>query len=172
MRTLHFDRFSEEPEIAKPFDEIGDGIKLGFDGNVFGRLGVVAVRNSVAADQKGEDAPYIVVEANNFETTDWFTLEIGWPEQFARLETRLRVYPCTFFRQRLYFSAGGDADQYVDLQDVGASDSFFCLIHYLEDLYRSNGVPRDATNLRLNLMIPVSNWFTLGIMSLNESVDA
>lgn len=168
MSELHFDKFGSEGELLRPYDEIGVGLRVCYAQGAISRLALAAGRKSEAWDERGELQRYIIVDANNFTIDDWFALEIWWPDDCHTLEMRMRAYPCTHFNQRLYFNNDDHDGQAVDLPQIAATDSFFTYVFHKEDLYRNNGLPRSAHNLRINLMVPASEWFVLGIMSLKR----
>lgn len=172
MTELYFDKLTNEPELIRPWGEIGVGIRLCYDEAALNRLSVASVRKSSAVNENGDECPYVIVDGTNFTKDDWFNIEIWWPDDCQKLEMRLRAYPCTYFSQRFYFNHNDHDGQYVDLPVVATSDSFFNHVIYKEDLHRSNGVPRDAHNFRLNLMVPTGDWFALGVMSIDRIRDA
>lgn len=151
MNNLNFDGFTTTPQKIPPYEEIGDGVVLAYDKHAFQKGTFARVHRAGPAS--------LIIDCHGFKD-QWFGLEIALGDSFKNVQMRLRAYPAAYFYPRVYF-AGGQRD----LVKVECSSEPFDL-NFTSDHIRNVGVPENATNKKLSLLVPSADWFVLDMQKL------
>jgi len=152
MGTLFFDKFSDEPELTLPYQSIGDGVALAYD-RKGPKAGTLA---SVRALKDETDTEFLAIDCLNF-ADQWFGLEVDLGDQLSEVNVTLKIYPGRHIYPKVYYDGGS-----LDLNTIQAGEKP-ASCRFTVDHLAISGLPEDAKNLRLSLMVPCQDWFTVGL---------
>jgi hypothetical protein len=158
MSALFFDQFSDDPELVLPYQAIGDDVALAYERSALNMETMASVRNSV--DEAG--VRFLAIDALNFEN-QWFGLEFDLGANFKSAKISLKTYPARQVYPKIYFNGGS-----MDLNTLEVGEEVVELNFGIAHMILS-GLPKDAQNLRLSLMVPSRDWFVVGLYGVKIS---
>ena len=146
--------FGTTQTVVPPYQDIGDGVVLAYDKAAF--------ESGTVAQVRSDHGHSVIIDCQGFQD-QWFGLEITLGDEFEEVQMRLRTYPATHFYPRVYYGGGQQ-----DLTKVEVSTDAFDLRFTWEHL-QAAGVPENAKNIKLALLVPSSEWFVLELLKLEVS---
>ena len=152
MSALFFDKFSEEPELVMGYQPIGENVVLAYDRDAIRQGTMASVRN--IKDETG--VRFLAIDGLNF-AEEWFGLEFDLGENFKSAKVSLKTYPARQIYPKIYFHGGS-----MDLNTLEVGEEVIELNFSIAHMVLS-GLPKDAKNLRLSLMVPSRDWFVVGL---------
>ena len=156
MTNLYFDQFASDPELVLPYQEIGDQVVLAYDRASLAAGTMASVRG--LTDEAGRS--FLAIDCLNFDD-EWFGLELALGERFKSATVEMKLYPGHQVYPKIYYDGGS-----LDLKTLQISQHVtqlkFSMLHF-EQL----GLPANAKNLRLSIMMPCCDWFVVGVYMVN-----
>ena len=152
MSALFFDKFSEEPELVMGYQSIGDNVVLAYYRDAIRHVTMASVRN--IKDETG--VRFLAIDGLNF-AEEWFGLEFDLGENFKSAKVSLKTDPARQIYPKMYFDGGS-----MDLNTLEVGEEVIELNFSIAHMVLS-GLPKDAKNLRLSLMVPSRDWFVVGL---------
>ena len=152
MSALFFNEFSDEPELVLPYQPIGDDVALAYDRAALTSGTTASVRRILDAS----GVSFLAIDGLNFDD-EWFGLEFDLGEGFKSAKISMKTYPARQVYPKIYYEGGS-----VDLNTLEVGEEVVELNFGAAHMTQS-GLPKDAKNLRLSLMVPNGDWFVVGL---------
>jgi hypothetical protein len=151
-----------------PYAEIGDNLCISYDQKT---AMTCSARVEIGQDQFGNTCKYIVVSGESRKPDAWLGVELTVPSQTDHVTFRMRMYPEQNITPFIYIDRGGETET-ISLPQQPTNDAFFALRIGSEHWAQNIKQPYDA--LRIGLMTKTSNWYAIGLMSVDikENADA